>query len=73
MDRKRIHISGRDAPLLLEQGFWDALVEIARDHNSTPSALIAMATNESRAESISSDVRVYILEFFRRKSVAYLH
>ncbi|MGP0089488.1 MAG: ribbon-helix-helix domain-containing protein [Xanthobacteraceae bacterium] len=59
-------IAGRVATASMEREFWDALRDIAADHDTTLSALlaeiIAKTGSDPNRRRLSSVLRVYILE-----------
>ncbi|MGY0790917.1 ribbon-helix-helix domain-containing protein [Azospirillum argentinense] len=61
-------VSGRRTSMRLEAAFWDGLAEIARREEVTVSALCTRLSDELdalSAGSLSSAVRVYVMEYFR--------
>jgi predicted DNA-binding ribbon-helix-helix protein len=68
-DRKKhsIVISGHATSISLEPVFWDELTEIARERNVSINTLIA-GIDQGRTGSLSSAVRVFVLEELRRRA-----
>ncbi|MBK3735695.1 hypothetical protein GAY29_21855 [Azospirillum brasilense] len=61
-------VAGRRTSMRLEPAFWDALEEIAEREGLTVSALCTRLAERVEAldtNSLSSAVRVYVMEYFR--------
>ncbi len=52
----------------LEEPFYEALVDVARDLQKTVPELIAEIDHESRETGLSSAVRLYLLRYYRLKA-----
>jgi predicted DNA-binding ribbon-helix-helix protein len=52
----------------LEEPFYEALVDIARELNKTVPELIGEIDDKSRESGLSSTIRVYVLDYYRSKS-----
>lgn len=69
MSKRSIRISGHPTSLSLEDSFWDALAEIATKRGMSVAALVA-EIDAARADdldgSLSSALRVYILDWYRQ-------
>lgn len=61
-------IAGHRTSISLETPFWDALNEIAAARGQSLSALVAEIDNARISGGLSSAVRVYVLDHFRRAS-----
>ena len=64
--KRSIVRDGHKSSVSLEDEFWDALREIADRENMTMSALVA--TIDHGADNLSSAIRVFVLDHFRRSS-----
>ncbi|MBR1778191.1 MAG: ribbon-helix-helix domain-containing protein [Alphaproteobacteria bacterium] len=62
-------IAGHRTSISLEPEFWDALKQIARNQNTTPTELITRI-DANRAGGLSSALRVFILKNIRNDSVS---
>ena len=62
--KRSIVRDGHKSSVSLEDEFWDALREIADRENMTMSALVA--TFDHGADNLSSAIRVFVLDHFRR-------
>jgi predicted DNA-binding ribbon-helix-helix protein len=58
-------IDGHKTSISLENEFWDALREIARQKTLSTSALIAMIAKSKNRNNLSSAIRVFVLDHFR--------
>ena len=63
-------IAGHRTSISLEAPFWDALNEIAAARGQSLSALVAEIDSARTSGGLSSAVRVYVLEHFRKTSGA---
>ena len=64
--RKRsVVIAGHATSLSLEAEFWSALQEIARRRRESLNSLVA-GVDATRAGNLSSALRVFVLECYRR-------
>ena len=52
----------------LEEPFYEALVDVARDLQKTVPELIAEIDHENRETGLSSAVRLYLLRYYRLKA-----
>ncbi len=52
----------------LEEPFYEALVDVARDLQKTVPELIGEIDKESRETGLSSAVRLYVLRYYRSKA-----
>lgn len=61
-------VAGKRTSMRLEPAFWDALEEIAQRESLTVSklcTLLAERADATDADSLSSTVRVAVMEYFR--------
>jgi predicted DNA-binding ribbon-helix-helix protein len=63
--KRSIKIDGHLTSVSLEDGFWDALNEIAASRNVPVSALIATINKDRQHANLTSVLRLFILEHFR--------
>ncbi|MGY0793231.1 ribbon-helix-helix domain-containing protein [Azospirillum argentinense] len=68
---KNVCVAGKRTSMRLEPAFWDALTEIAQREGLTVGALCTRLAERVEAldtNSLSSAVRVYVMEYFRAAS-----
>jgi predicted DNA-binding ribbon-helix-helix protein len=65
-----VNIQGRHSSVSLESAFWNALKEIAVAQNISAAALVSKIDSEREATNLSSAIRVYVLEHYRRAGSA---
>jgi len=65
VSKRSISISGHSTSLWIEQEFWDALKEIAKSRGTTLADLVA-EVDTTRGNNLSSALRVYVLNYFRK-------
>ena len=66
--KRSIIRDGHKSSVSLEDQFWDALREIADSEHMTVSALVATIDHGSNRRNLSSAIRVFVLDRFRRNS-----
>jgi predicted DNA-binding ribbon-helix-helix protein len=65
--KRSIDVAGLKTSVSLEAEFWDALKEIAAALNSPVSKLVStIKTGRKPGRNLSSAIRVFILEYYRR-------
>jgi predicted DNA-binding ribbon-helix-helix protein len=65
--KRAVTIAGRKTSVSLEDAFWQALKEIARARDLTPSELVADIKSERRHANLSSAVRLFVLDFYQQQ------
>jgi predicted DNA-binding ribbon-helix-helix protein len=60
-------LDGEETELSLETAFWDALMLVADDQRSSVSAMIELASDGTEARDLSSAVRLFVLDYYRRR------
>ena len=65
--KRSIVLSGHKTSVSLEDAFWNALKEIAKARNVTLSELVAALDSERQHDNLSSTIRVFVLEFYRKQ------
>ncbi len=70
MNKRSVRISGHDTSVTLEDEFWSALKNIAREKNISVNQLI-LEIDETRASNLSSNLssalRLYVLQHLQEK------
>ena len=64
--KRSFSIAGHRTSISLEQAFWIALNDIASDQNRPLAALVAEIDRERGDAGLSSAVRVWVLDHYRR-------
>ena len=62
-----IVVAGHRTSVSLEDAFWRALKQIAGGRNMTLSNLVSMIDTERRHRNLSSAIRLFVLDFYRRQ------
>jgi predicted DNA-binding ribbon-helix-helix protein len=60
-------IDGEETALSLETAFWDALTLMADDQHRSITAIIEDASGNTDAGDLSSAVRLFVLDYYRRR------
>jgi predicted DNA-binding ribbon-helix-helix protein len=66
LKKRSVTVAGHRTSISLEGPFWDALAEIARARRLSLNALVS-EIDESREGNLSGAIRVFVLDWFRRK------
>jgi len=69
--KRSVILDGRKTSISLEKEFWDGLREIAEGEHTSTSALVSKIAQSSNA-NLSSSVRLFVLNHFRRHHPAIL-
>jgi predicted DNA-binding ribbon-helix-helix protein len=64
---RSIYIKGRRTNVSLENGFWDALAEIAADQDTNISRLISTIASRPKRKNLSSTIRLFILDYYSHR------
>ena len=67
MKSHSIIIAGQKTSVSLEDAFWRWLKEIAGGRHVTLSDLVATIDSERRHGNLSSAIRLFVLDFYRRQ------
>jgi predicted DNA-binding ribbon-helix-helix protein len=59
-------LDGEETKLSLEMAFWDALMLIADDQRKSVSAIIEEANDNTDVRDLSSAVRLFVLDYYRK-------
>jgi|SoiMethySBSTD1v2_1073268.scaffolds.fasta_scaffold298175_1 predicted DNA-binding ribbon-helix-helix protein len=65
--KRSIVVAGHKTSVSLEDAFWRGLKEIAGGRHVTLSDLVATIDSERRHGNLSSAIRLFVLDFYRRQ------
>ena len=65
--KRSIVIAGHKTSVSLEDAFWKGLKEIAGGRDMTLSELVAAIDSERRHGNLSSAIRLFVLDHYRRQ------
>ena len=65
--KRSVTIAGHRTSISLEEEFWDALCDIAREDGVSINALVG-AIDKQRTTNLSSAIRVFVLDRYRPSS-----
>jgi predicted DNA-binding ribbon-helix-helix protein len=68
--KRSIVVGGHKTSVSLEDDFWDALRLIARGHRVTLSELVGSIDSQRQHGNLSSSVRLFVLNHYRRRDEA---
>ena len=63
-------IAGYKTSVSLEDAFWRGLKDIAGERDMTASDLVAAIKSEPKHSNLSSAIRLFVLDHYRRRSSA---
>jgi predicted DNA-binding ribbon-helix-helix protein len=67
-----IRIAGHRTSISVEDAFWKGLKQIAQDRDMTQSELVTTINSERKHNNLSSAVRLFVLDHYRRQAVPLL-
>jgi predicted DNA-binding ribbon-helix-helix protein len=65
--KRSIVVKGHKTSVSLEDAFWNALKEIAGRHHLSLSDMVAQIDAERQHGNLSSAIRLFVLDFYRRQ------
>jgi predicted DNA-binding ribbon-helix-helix protein len=65
--KRSISIAGHKTSLSIEDRFWEALKEIAKERGATLSDLVAAIKADRREGNLSSAIRVFVIEYYEAR------
>src|SRR2546423_12732730 len=71
--KRSIVIAGHKTSVSLEDAFWIALKEIAGSRDMTLSELVASIDQDRRHGNLSSGIRLFVLDYYRKQLEQLLH
>jgi predicted DNA-binding ribbon-helix-helix protein len=63
--KRSVVVAGHKTSVSLEDAFWNALKEIARELHMTLSELVAEIDAQRQLGNLSSALRLFVLDFYR--------
>ena len=68
--KRSVVVAGHKTSVSLEDAFWHALKEIARERSASLRGLVAEIDAKRRGGNLSSAVRLFVLDHYRRQARA---
>jgi predicted DNA-binding ribbon-helix-helix protein len=68
--KRSIVVGGHKTSVSLEDAFWTGIKEIAAGHRLTLSDMVAEIDAERQHGNLSSAIRLFVLDFYRRQAAA---
>jgi predicted DNA-binding ribbon-helix-helix protein len=65
--QRSVTIFGHQTSVSIEDAFWDALKEIAKERGMSMQDLIARIDAEPRTGGLSSAIRVFVIEYYEAR------
>jgi len=69
MQKKSIRLSGHNTSLALEKEFWESLIIIAANQNTTLVDFIAYQDCHRKDINLASHLRVYALNYYKNQCI----
>lgn len=66
--KRSFTIAGHRTSISLEAAFWDALKDIAADHDRSLASIVADIDRNRGTAGLSGAVRIWVLDHYRRRS-----
>jgi len=67
VEKRSISIAGHKTSVSLENQFWDALKEIAKERGTSMQGLVATIKAEQPGSNVSSAIRVFVIEHYEAR------
>lgn len=67
LKKRSVRIAGHETSITMEDAFWHVLREIAREKTLSLNALVTEIDQENSDGNLSSNIRVYILQYLQEK------
>ena len=64
--KRSVAVCGHHTSISLEAGFWDSLKEVAAHEKISVAALITRIDTDREHANLSSTIRLYVLDHYRR-------
>ena len=68
--KRSIYLGGRKTSVTLEDGFWNALREIAAAQETSINQLILRTDGASEGNNLSSAIRLFVLDHYCQQAAA---
>jgi predicted DNA-binding ribbon-helix-helix protein len=68
--KRSIVVAGHRTSVSLEQAFWNGMKEISALRNMTLSELVGEIDRNRQRGSLSSAIRLFVLDYFKNRAVA---
>jgi predicted DNA-binding ribbon-helix-helix protein len=68
--KRSIVVAGHKTSVSLEQAFWNGMKEISALRNMTLSELVGEIDRNRQRGSLSSAIRLFVLDYFKNRAVA---
>jgi len=67
--KRSIVVAGHKTSVSLEEAFWNGMKEISGERNLTLSELVGEIDGQRQQGNLSSAIRLYVLDHFRKRAV----
>jgi predicted DNA-binding ribbon-helix-helix protein len=64
--KRSVMIAGHNTSICLEDAFWSALQDIAKERDQTVNHLVSSIDANRDNANLSSAVRLYVLDYYKR-------
>ena len=66
--KRTVNLDGHITSVFLEKEFWDEIVAISKQSNTTPDQLISEIDKKKTTSNLSSAIRLYILNHLKNQT-----
>jgi predicted DNA-binding ribbon-helix-helix protein len=66
--KRTVTLDGHITSVFLEKEFWDEIVTLSKQNNTTPDRLISDIDQKKTTSNLSSAIRLYVLNHLKNRS-----
>tara|TARA_E500000331_G_scaffold191381_1_gene184121 strand:- start:213 stop:440 length:228 start_codon:yes stop_codon:yes gene_type:complete len=66
--KRTVNLDGHITSVFLEKEFWDEIVSLSKQNNTTPDRLISDIDQKKTTSNLSSAIRLYVLNHLKNRT-----
>ena len=66
--KRTVNLDGHITSVFLENEFWDEIVSLSKQNNTTPDRLISDIDQKKATSNLSSAIRLYVLNHLKNRT-----
>ena len=66
--KRTVNLDGHITSVFLEEEFWEEIVSLSRQNNTTPDRLISDIDQKKTTSNLSSAIRLYVLNHLKNRT-----
>ena len=66
--KRTVNLDGHITSVFLEKEFWEEIVSISKQNNTTPDRLISDIDQKKTTSNLSSAIRLYVLNHLKNRT-----